>query len=114
MVGFFTFWGDLAYCVAHPAHPGTTGLRSFSKILQSFGGSKAKKYILIFGKEKPQNTLTLYINGPSVISIEMPHAGEIFEGTEQDIRDFMDSKGYAFVDTIKIDDIFLKKELMKK
>ena len=44
----------------------------------------------------------------------MPHAGEIFEGTEQDIRDFLDSKGYAFVDTIKIDDIFLKKELMKK
>ena len=46
--------------------------------------------------------------------VEMNHAGDIFEGTEQDIREFMDSKGYALVDTIKIDDIFLKKELMKK
>ena len=44
----------------------------------------------------------------------MNHAGDIFEGTEQDIRDFMDSKGYALVGTVKIDDIFLKKELMKK
>jgi len=50
----------------------------------------------------------------SIISVEMNHAGDIFEGTFQDIRDFMDSKGYAFVGTIKIDDIFLKKELMKK
>ena len=75
-----------------------------------------QKSYKVFGgvKEKPKNTLTVYINGPSVISIEMNHAGDIFEGTEQDIRDFMDSKGYAFVDTIKIDDIFLKKELMKK
>ena len=44
----------------------------------------------------------------------MNHAGDIFEGTEQDIRDFMDSKGYAFVERIRIDEIFLKKELMKK
>ena len=44
----------------------------------------------------------------------MNHAGDIFEGTFQDIRDFMDSKGYALLGTIKIDDIFLKKELMKK
>ena len=44
----------------------------------------------------------------------MHHAGDIFEGTEQDIRDFMDSKGYAFVERIRIDEIFLKKELMKK
>ena len=29
-------------------------------------------------------------------------------------QDFMDSKGYQHVDTIKIDDIFLKKGLMKK
>ena len=35
----------------------------------------------------------------------MNHAGDIFEGTEKDIREFMDSKGYTLVDTIKIDDI---------
>ena len=29
-------------------------------------------------------------------------------------QDFMDSKGYQHVDTIEIDDIFLKKRLMKK
>ena len=30
------------------------------------------------------------------------------------IQDFMDSKGYQHVGTIEIDDIFLKKRLMKK
>ena len=29
-------------------------------------------------------------------------------------QDFMDSKGYQHVDTIEIDDIFLKKGLLKK
>ena len=29
-------------------------------------------------------------------------------------QDFMDSKGYQHVGTIEIDDIFLKKRLMKK
>ena len=59
----------------------------------------------------PLGNLTTHI---AIISVEMNHAGDIFEGTEQDIRDFMDSKGYALLGTIKIDDIFLKKELLKK
>ena len=57
------------------------------------------------------DNLTTHI---AMILVEMNHAGDIFDGTEQDIRDFLDSKGYALVGTVKIDDIFLKKELMKK
>lgn len=50
----------------------------------------------------------------SIISVEMNHAGLIFEGSQEDIRNYMDSKGYQYIGTIKIDDIFIKKELMKK
>ena len=48
----------------------------------------------------------------SIISVEMNHAGEIFDGTIQDIRDFLESKGYELVGTVKIDDIYVKKELV--
>ena len=50
----------------------------------------------------------------NVLSIEMNHAGEIFEGTQQEIRDFLDSKGYQYVGTVKVDDMFVNKELMGK
>ena len=49
----------------------------------------------------------------SIISIEMQHAGEIFDGTKQEIRNFLESKGYQLIDTVKIDDIFVKKELIQ-
>ena len=48
----------------------------------------------------------------SIISVEINHAGEIFDGTRQDIIDFLESKGYKWVDTVKIDDIFVKQELV--
>ena len=49
----------------------------------------------------------------NVLSVEMNHAGEIFEGTRQEIIDFLDSKGYEYVGTAKIDDIFVKKEITR-
>ena len=49
----------------------------------------------------------------SIISVEMQHAGEIFDGTKQEIRNFLESKGYQLIDTVKIDDIFVKKELIQ-
>ena len=44
----------------------------------------------------------------NVLSVEVNHAGEIFEGTRNDIKNFLASKGYACVGTVKIDDIFIK------
>ena len=50
----------------------------------------------------------------SIISVEMQHAGEIFDGTKQEIRNFLESKGYQLIDTVKIDDIFIEKHLIQK
>ena len=50
----------------------------------------------------------------NILSVEMAHVGQIFDGTKQEIRDFLDAKGYEFVETVKIDDIFLNKKLIKE
>ena len=50
----------------------------------------------------------------NILSVEMAHVGQIFDGTKQEIRDFLDAKGYEFVETVKIDDIFVNKTLIKK
>ena len=50
----------------------------------------------------------------NVLSVEMAHTGKIFDGSKEEIRDFIISKGYEYVDTIKIDDVFVNKEIMTK
>jgi hypothetical protein len=48
----------------------------------------------------------------NLLSVEMNHAGEIFEGTKADIHTLLATNGYDFIKTATIDDIFLKKTLM--
>ena len=47
----------------------------------------------------------------TLFSVEINHAGKIFPGSRLDIQEFMKSQGYHFEQTIKIDDIFYKKEI---
>ena len=44
-----------------------------------------------------------------MIGIEINHAGEIFQGTRNDIQQYLKSNGYDFTGTCKIDDFFVKK-----
>ena len=44
------------------------------------------------------------------ISVEIKHAGKIFDGTREDIKELLGNNGYAFVTSVHIDDIFTKKK----
>ena len=44
------------------------------------------------------------------ISVEIKHAGKIFDGTREDIKELLGNNGYAFVTFVHIDDIFTKKK----
>jgi len=46
-----------------------------------------------------------------VMTIETNHAGEIFPGTKQEIRDYLADKGYVYARTVEIDDVFIRKDL---
>ena len=35
-----------------------------------------------------------------VLTIETNHAGEVFEGTRGDIKEFLEDKGYVLVNTV--------------
>ena len=50
----------------------------------------------------------------SVISIEVAHAGHIFDGTRLDIHRFLQNHQYVNVTTVGHDDIFMKKSMIKK
>ena len=43
-----------------------------------------------------------------MLDIEINHAGEIFQGTRNDIQQHLKSKGYDYTGSVKIDDIFVK------
>ena len=45
------------------------------------------------------------------ISVEIKHAGKIFDGTRKDIKELLGNNGYAFVTSVHIDDIFTKKKV---
>ena len=46
-----------------------------------------------------------------VISVETEHAGKVFPGSREDIRDYMVEQGYVLVYTVNIDDVFVRKDL---
>ena len=48
------------------------------------------------------------------ISVEINHAGKIFDGSREDIKELMENNGYDFVTTVHIDDIFMKKKVSNK
>ena len=44
-----------------------------------------------------------------VISIEISHLGEIWDGTTTELKYLMSRKGYEFYKKVEIDDIYIKK-----
>ena len=50
----------------------------------------------------------------SVLMIETNHLGEIFEGTNDDLRRFLHKNGYTFYKRMNVDDIYLKKSFVKE
>ena len=45
------------------------------------------------------------------LTIETVHAGDIFPGSQDDIRDFMKQNGYDLVEALHIDDVFYREDL---
>ena len=46
----------------------------------------------------------------TLLSIETNHAGDIFPGTREDIKVFLEERGYDYKETVVIDDFFLHKD----
>ena len=46
-----------------------------------------------------------------VLTVEMNHAGELSEGGESDMRNFLEEKGYVYFHTVGLDDVFIRKDL---
>ena len=49
----------------------------------------------------------------SVLGIETNHLGEVFPGKLEDLRKFLTSKGYKIYQKVKIDEIYVKRSLLK-
>jgi len=47
-----------------------------------------------------------------VISLETNHAGEVFPGSQEEVREYLTSQGYVLVNTVEIDDIFVRGDLL--
>ena len=45
----------------------------------------------------------------TLLDVEVNHAGVIFPGTQNDIRNFLSSQNYPYTKTVEIDDIFYNK-----
>lgn len=43
----------------------------------------------------------------SALSVEMNHAGEIFNGSKEDIHALLEHNGFSYITSANIDDIFL-------
>jgi len=46
-----------------------------------------------------------------VLSVETEHTGEVFEGTMDEVKEFLEKRGFVFVHRIGVDDIFVRKDL---
>merc|ERR1711971_1021892 len=46
-----------------------------------------------------------------VLTVEMNHAGELSDGGESDIRNYLAQKGYVYFHTVGLDDVFIRKDL---
>jgi hypothetical protein len=49
----------------------------------------------------------------SVLGIEINHLDEIFPGKLEDLRHFLAEKGYKIYQKVSIDEIYVKKSLLK-
>lgn len=50
----------------------------------------------------------------SVLGIEVNHLDEVFSGKLEDLRNFLSDKGYKIYQTVSIDEIYVKKSLLKR
>ena len=84
-------------------------------VLKAIGNPKVDYFSLdIEGAEYPVlKSLEFDQVDISAISVEVNHAGDIFEGSKEDIRDLMLENGYHHVTSVGVDDIFMKKKLLK-
>ena len=48
-----------------------------------------------------------------VLTVEMNHAGELSDGGESDIRNYLAQKGYVYFHTVGLDDVFIRKDLFE-
>ncbi|XP_023321595.1 uncharacterized protein LOC111696271 [Eurytemora carolleeae] len=46
-----------------------------------------------------------------VLTVETNHAGQIFPGSQEELRQYMKEKGYVLAYTVDIDDVFVRKDL---
>ena len=46
----------------------------------------------------------------TLFDIEVNHAGMVFPGTREEIRNHLEEKNFKFVESVKIDDFFLNKD----
>jgi len=46
-----------------------------------------------------------------VLTVETNHAGEVFPGSKEEIRNYLADQGYVYVYTVEIDDVFVRKDL---
>jgi len=46
-----------------------------------------------------------------VVTVETNHAGEVFPGTKEEIREYMAEQGYVYHNTVAVDDVFVRKDL---
>ena len=82
-------------------------------VLKAIGKSKVDYFSLdIEGAEYPVlKTIEYDKVDIGTISVEINHAGKIFDGTREDIKELLENNGYSFVTTVHIDDIFMKKKV---
>merc|ERR1712117_258001 len=46
-----------------------------------------------------------------VISLETNHVGEVFPGSQREVREYLEERGYVMAATVEIDDIFVRRDL---
>jgi len=46
-----------------------------------------------------------------VISLETNHVGEVFPGSQREVREYLEERGYVLAATVEIDDIFVRRDL---
>jgi hypothetical protein len=50
----------------------------------------------------------------SVLGVEINHLGEVFPGKLEDLRQFLFNLGYKLYQKVSIDEIYVKRSLLKK
>eukprot|EP00095_Tigriopus_kingsejongensis_P001337 maker-scaffold1057_size73593-snap-gene-0.26 protein:Tk01337 transcript:maker-scaffold1057_size73593-snap-gene-0.26-mRNA-1 annotation:"hypothetical protein DAPPUDRAFT_224483" len=103
--------------VNRPYHRRTLKIQCFPfySVLLALGNPKVDYFSLdIEGAEIPVlRTIPWDKVDINVVEVEMNHLGEVFDGTAEELKDFMNQQGYTFHGMIEIDGIFVKNDAIK-